>query len=114
MESRFIRPATFGQGSYGKECVLCGDTDYDGPIIHKAPCYAIEKILDERKRQDEKFPNDWMKPPSYMLAILMEEVGEVAECIVEGNRGREYGDELVQVAAVAVWMLECFWTGLAI
>ena len=66
----------------------------------------IDEILVERQKQDEKWGvqnhNSW-----YWLAILMEEVGEVAHAIC-GKRHDflNYREELIQVAAVAVAMIE--------
>lgn len=71
----------------------------------------IAAILLERKRQDKKFgvqthaPADW-------LTILGEEVGEVNKAAYEAKFHDEsilhYQAELVQVAAVALAMLECY------
>jgi len=68
----------------------------------------IEEILFERQKQDEKWGvqnhNPW-----YWLAILMEEVGEVAHAICgKRNNFLNYREELIQVAAVAVAMVESF------
>ena len=58
-----------------------------------------EEVKRERKRQIEKWgvqshnAHEW-------LAILVEEVGEVAEAVVKENYRGMY-DELVQIAAVA-------------
>lgn len=58
----------------------------------------------ERARQDGKWgeQNHW---PSWYYLILAEEVGEVAKAILE-HREDEVRAELVQVAAVAVAMIE--------
>jgi NTP pyrophosphatase (non-canonical NTP hydrolase) len=70
---------------------------------------ALEAILEERKRQNEK----WGKQehnPFVWFAILSEEVGELAEaCLHDSFGGHAAGTlraELVQVAAVAVQWLE--------
>ncbi len=73
-----------------------------------------QEVLEERKRQDEKW-GEQNHEPSLWLAILMEEVGEAAEALLaahfmphnsEPKRGESnYQDmrkELVQVAAVAI------------
>lgn len=75
----------------------------------------ISNIMQERKLQDEKWGVQNHKPIEWS-AILMEEVGEMAKEAHEYHfRGRYYKDtgqleryrkELVQVAAVAVAMLE--------
>lgn len=73
-----------------------------------------ESILDdirvERGRQDELFPNQepgWSGAPGdyEMLAVLVEEVGEVAKASMEGVT-KDLQRELVEVAAVAVKWLE--------
>jgi NTP pyrophosphatase (non-canonical NTP hydrolase) len=70
----------------------------------------------ERERQDAKFPAaEGGFPDELRLAILTEEVGEVAETWLEFQRRAWQGgsrwkqnlrDELVQVAAVAVRWIE--------
>jgi NTP pyrophosphatase (non-canonical NTP hydrolase) len=65
----------------------------------------IEAIIQERKRQDEKWGVQ-NHGPSGWLAILVEEVGETAKAILEGSVPI-YRRELTQVAAVAVAALEC-------
>lgn len=66
------------------------------------------EIQQERKRQDLKFgtPPRSRKPDLY-LVVLMEEVGEIARSILEGNSDN-YRVELIQVAAVAVAAIEDF------
>lgn len=61
----------------------------------------------ERQAQDRKW-GDTLHPPERYLAILVEEVGEVGTAMLAqafGGRG-DLREELVQVAAVAVRMLE--------
>ncbi len=78
-----------------------------------------DAITEERARQHEKFGDQIGIGRLFMLAALTEEVGEVAEAIVEeqvaddraydGPRSfymRRIRAELVQVAAVAVQMIE--------
>ena len=63
------------------------------------------EIYRERIRQDKKWGeqnHDTFK----WLSILMEEVGEASKGAVEYNY-REYRKELIQVAAVAIAMIEC-------
>jgi NTP pyrophosphatase (non-canonical NTP hydrolase) len=65
---------------------------------------AIEK---ERARQDELHPVELT--PLARLAVLMEEVGEVAEALQEGPAPgtlEHLEEELIQVAATAVRWLE--------
>ena len=66
---------------------------------------AVELIRLERSRQDAKW-GEQRHMPLYWLAILMEEVGELAKVILE-NDALGMRHELVHVAAVAVAWLEC-------
>lgn len=89
----------------------------------------IRDVLAERRRQDAKF-GEQNHPPQDWLAILAEEVGEFSRAhmdlyytqplepgvsIEERNafqasidaKRRHLREELVQVAAVAIAMLEC-------
>jgi NTP pyrophosphatase (non-canonical NTP hydrolase) len=62
--------------------------------------YIFDAIIQERKRQDMLHP--WIKKTN-RLAILVEEVGEIAQALQgEGN----LEEELVQLAAVCVRWLE--------
>ena len=70
---------------------------------------ALLAITTERDRQDEKWGVQTHSPAEWMM-ILMEEVGEFAEAEMEaryrdGAKAR-IREELVQVAAVALAMLE--------
>jgi NTP pyrophosphatase (non-canonical NTP hydrolase) len=65
---------------------------------------VLADIVDERERQDAKW-GPLGERPTPSLAVLVEEVGEVAEAMCE----RDYENlraELVQVAAVACAMVE--------
>ncbi|NJR24522.1 MAG: hypothetical protein HC786_21375 [Richelia sp. CSU_2_1] len=74
----------------------------------------FEEIQLERKRQDGKFGSQprSLKPVFY-LAVLVEELGEVARAIIEGD-SENYREEVVQLAAVAVATVEDFDGGQAI
>ena len=62
--------------------------------------YIFDAIIQERKRQDRLHP--WTKKTN-RLAIMVEEVGEIAQALQgEGN----LEEELVQLAAVCVRWLE--------
>ncbi len=61
-------------------------------------------ISTERERQDRLHPDDDY-PDSVYLAVLMEEVGEVARAMLE-DEPKQLRTELVEVAAVCVRMLE--------
>lgn len=64
-------------------------------------------IIDERNRQDRKHGEGSMRrcADNIRLAILTEEVGEVARAIIEGD-AENLREELVQVAACAVAWIE--------
>lgn len=65
----------------------------------------LREIKQERILQNEK----WGEQNHHLflwLAILGEEVGEANKSALE-NKLDEYREELIQVAAVAVAMLEC-------
>lgn len=81
-------------------------------MTSKEACQNIicVEIKEERDRQDKKWgiqDHDEFK----WLAILGEEVGEVNKAALENHFGSDsldnYRKELVQVAAVAVAMIEC-------
>lgn len=66
----------------------------------------LGKVLQERIRQDAK----WGVQDHhllYWLGILGEEYGEVSKAIIENKSIDDVTEELVQVAAVAIAMLEC-------
>jgi NTP pyrophosphatase (non-canonical NTP hydrolase) len=64
----------------------------------------VEAIRAERQRQDAKWGQQH-HPAAVWCAILMEEVGEVANAILD-SRSTNLEDELIQVAAVSVAWLE--------
>lgn len=66
---------------------------------------AIAEIIRERHRQDEKWDVVDLHGSPKLLAILVEEVGEVAKAICEKDTS-SLRDELIQVAAVRVKWLE--------
>lgn len=73
------------------------------PVV---PRWSID-ISDERQRQTRKFGDQVIeRNPGLALAILMEEVGEVAEAILKREGLAALRDELVQVAAVCVQWIE--------
>jgi hypothetical protein len=77
---------------------------------------VLREVAAERKRQDELWGEQNHDPLKY-LVILNEEVGEANKAICDSldfatgfifQKGiTEYRKELVQVAAVAVAMIEC-------
>lgn len=76
----------------------------------------LNEVAAERLRQNEKWGEQNHHPVEW-LAILTEETGEVAKEVVEltfsndetevKTRLQNYRMELIQVAAVAVQMIEC-------
>ncbi len=68
----------------------------------RAQTMALAAILAERKAQDAKWGYVEHDGPKW-LSILMEEVGEMCQDI---NEGKDYKEELIQVAAVAMKWLE--------
>jgi len=67
---------------------------------------VLSEVLEERAKQEFKWgeQNHW---PSFWANILGEEVGEVSHAILEQD-WTNYREELIQVAAVAVAMVESF------
>ena len=64
------------------------------------------EIFDELHRQDEKWGNQADKTQETWHLILAEEVGEVANALLEGKNWEETRKELLQVAAVAfTWVV---------
>jgi len=64
----------------------------------------LSEVMLERARQDQKW-GEQNHPDLYWLAVLTEEVGELAKELIEG-RLAEARRELVQVTAVGVAWLE--------
>lgn len=74
---------------------------------------ALFSVLLERQRQDQKWGEQNHAFPVW-LAILSEEVGEMSQAFLKLNfggktpeRSKNFREELVQVAAVALAMIEC-------
>lgn len=68
-----------------------------------------ERLRQERLRNDGKIRYTVASPDCPVvlrLSALIEEVGEVARCLNDGEGDRRLADELVQVAAVAVAWVE--------
>lgn len=64
-----------------------------------------EEIVQERDRQDRKFGHQ-KHADHIWLSLVVEEVGEVAECLNDGMNKGLVRTELVQVAALVVAWLE--------
>lgn len=75
---------------------------------------ALDDVGDERRRQIGLW-GPQSHAPERWLAILVEEVGEVAKEVAESglNPGLNYRTELVHVAAVATAAIECIDRGVA-
>lgn len=67
---------------------------------------VLLEVHAERVRQDEKW-GEQNHDPALFLTILTEEVGEVARAILDKDTPG-YREELIQVAAVAVSIVEAF------
>lgn len=69
--------------------------------------YVIGKVHAERDRQDTLHNNNLLHStnPYFGVAVLAEEVGEVAQAAQDGDIPA-YLEELIQVAAVAVAMAQ--------
>jgi NTP pyrophosphatase (non-canonical NTP hydrolase) len=76
---------------------------------HKNAVRVMREIRAERQRQDEKW-GEQNHDDTWWLAILMEEVGELAQAMLHSRFGGPHAGtertELTQVAAVAVQWLE--------
>jgi NTP pyrophosphatase (non-canonical NTP hydrolase) len=72
----------------------------------------IDQILDERSAQDVKWGEQNHSPVEW-ISILVEEVGEASKEAIENHHNPnttnldKYRDEMIQVAAVALAMIEC-------
>jgi len=67
---------------------------------------VFASINEEREKQDAKFGVQ-EHGDLYWAAILMEEVGEVAQAIIQERSYEEVEKEILHVAAVAVSWAEC-------
>lgn len=78
---------------------------------YKKVLQVLKEVYMERKNQVEKFGDQRHSPANYLM-ILGEEVGEVNKAALEahfyGTSLVEYRKELIQVAAVAVAMIEAY------
>jgi len=67
-----------------------------------------DDVLEEVRARREAQEREWGQsshPFSFWVTILMEEVGELSETILNDNK-REMRDEALDVAAVAVALIE--------
>lgn len=72
---------------------------------------VLKEVLEERYRQEKKWGEQNHSPAEYLM-ILGEEVGEANKAALESHfQGKpldNYREELIQIAAVAVAMVECY------
>lgn len=82
------------------------------PMPTRASMGIVARVLAERQRQDAAWgPADRRGyAPETWLAVLTEEVGEVARAILE-RKPSDAAAELIQVAAVAIAALEAIEAG---
>jgi hypothetical protein len=91
--------------------------EFEGHTGEETTCLVLDEVGEERKRQDAKWGTQNHGLPVWTM-ILAEEVGEAAreandfyfskDPSVSAEKGRNYRAELVQVAAVAVAMIESY------
>jgi NTP pyrophosphatase (non-canonical NTP hydrolase) len=94
--------------------LLSGFMPADAVILHEARlARALGRVAEERRRQREKWGETWagatarpLTDPKHQLAVLMEEVGEVARAILDKEGDEHLLEELAQVAAVVVVWIE--------
>jgi hypothetical protein len=71
----------------------------------------LQDIIEERLRQNDKWGKQNHKPAGW-LSILGEEYGEVCKAVCDNlyriGPNPNYREELIQVAAVAIQMIECY------
>lgn len=68
---------------------------------------TIRRIVVERIHQDKKWGTQFVgRPDERWLAVLVEEVGEVAMALNDGESDERIEAELIQVAAVVVSWLQ--------
>lgn len=82
------------------------------PMPTPASMRITMRVLEERQRQDATWGAAAARgyAPERWLAVLVEEVGEVAEAILE-RRPSDTVAELLQVAAVAIATIEAIEAG---
>jgi len=83
-------------------------------IKYQHDAFDYNEIRIERERQDKKWGHQ-LHEPAIWLAILSEEVGEMASAILcmeftgetkKKQRKKDYRNELIQIAAVAIAAIE--------
>jgi NTP pyrophosphatase (non-canonical NTP hydrolase) len=97
-----------------RQAIICRNEEIDQlrDRLDKVTNRAVRNVMDERTRQDKKWGEQNHDPYTY-LAILLEEVGEYSQACLQSQFGGDKGGfskmrgEAVQVAAVALAIVEC-------
>ena len=91
--------------------------EYSASVVVDSLCtwQVLQDVADERTRQNAKWGEQDHDPETW-LAILVEEVGELATAMIRDRFGdRDHAadmqTEAIQVAAVAVALVECLKRG---
>lgn len=72
------------------------------PVQTAAVLFAVAAERERQNKQWRRTPGVWDEPDGIKLAVLVEEVGEVASEIQPGGSTDKLRAEPIQVAAVAV------------
>lgn len=96
-------------GRRANESTASDGTESEGLPVTRTEIF--DRVRKERARQFAKFGTRDIrglasKAPLVALAVLMEEVGEVAKSLIDSSDMTVDREELVQVAAVAIGWLE--------
>lgn len=79
-------------------------------MINVIQMNAVREILEERARQDQKW-GEQNHDPFLWNTVLTEEVGEFSQAALHlrfgGHKGGNVRSEIIQVAAVALAIVEC-------
>lgn len=120
VDTRLLYRQTFGLEFQEKAAKILTGGQIEMPFMireywHNNVIHRLDEIYRERVAQDEKW-GEQNHTPADWLVILTEEIGEVARAICEARHGKlcdlkdnlkQYRKELIQLAAVAVSMVEC-------
>jgi NTP pyrophosphatase (non-canonical NTP hydrolase) len=74
--------------------------------VRRALARVLDMVSEERARQERKWGDQSAYSSLLWLAILTEELGEVAKAMLERTSAESLRRELTQVAAVAVAAIE--------
>lgn len=88
--------------SYEGNCSMEAIKECWDRIVQDDPMlWVMQDIRDEVRRARRKFPHN-----RHLLGALMEQVGELAQALLQGKSQREIQCEAIQVACVAIRILE--------